>query len=413
MFAPYASNGADPTACPLPTDAISIGKAGWPAVSACDVRHLGLVLAFLDEDTSPAVQRHVLTSMQHKIECGEHGLPEKPAAAACCALGAQVLRARGTPWLEEEWELAPEVLAVWRHERGDSGLSLLEMLLRIFTVNAHSFGRQAALFDVATKLAHTCHNADLQYIAHPDRGVGQFVALRDIQGEAVLLTTSYLSPKHFQVSTPQRRRMLYCQKGFVCLCPACSEQPDVYRRLANPLSPGEKVLLREAGADGRWQLLHKYGEMCPTGDSLSDEDISELLATEERLVQQSMHLYAGVDVTQPRRMPDHERTQLDSLLPECGRALGMDHFAYQILLRMTLTQQEEEVFLHGDDVRKEAWEQQRRECEAYFTSCETLHSKVFKFPSPIASATQLRACLLALGLSLLLVSWLRSSRQTN
>eukprot|EP00418_Pyrodinium_bahamense_P043562 CAMPEP_0179210512 /NCGR_PEP_ID=MMETSP0796-20121207/104994_1 /TAXON_ID=73915 /ORGANISM="Pyrodinium bahamense, Strain pbaha01" /LENGTH=205 /DNA_ID=CAMNT_0020915477 /DNA_START=93 /DNA_END=712 /DNA_ORIENTATION=- len=40
---------------------------------------------------------------------------------------------------------------------------------------------------------------------------------------------SYLRPSARQCSTPQRRRILYCQKGFLCRCYACAAVADPYR----------------------------------------------------------------------------------------------------------------------------------------------------------------------------------------
>ena len=50
--------------------------------------------------------------------------------------------------------------------------------------------------------------------------------------EGTILTTSYLGSKLAQSSTPQRRRLLYCQKGFICRCTSCEEKPDLFRRIA-------------------------------------------------------------------------------------------------------------------------------------------------------------------------------------
>ena len=59
-------------------------------------------------------------------------------------------------------------------------------------LKAHAFHGSAALFDVATKLTHTCHNPMVEYTSGPSRGVGMFVATRNIPTPGTMLTTSYL-----------------------------------------------------------------------------------------------------------------------------------------------------------------------------------------------------------------------------
>jgi len=209
------------------------GKNGgsWPAHSTFDVKHFGLVLEFMNAPT--AVRVKVLSQMQGHVEpwgggnLGDFpGLPTVSAAAVCCAEGAAQRTHRGGPWDTANWELEPEVLAFCPAEK------LLELLLLIFTINGHAFQGGAALFDLATKLTHSCGAFDVEYTTFASvegaspRGI--FRAVRDIP-VGQLLTTTYLEPSVRRCSTPQRRRILYCQKGFVCLCAACRAAADPFR----------------------------------------------------------------------------------------------------------------------------------------------------------------------------------------
>lgn len=192
-----ASAPADPEWCDI------IGGGGvsaWPQFSAFDSTHLELVLAF--STAAPEVQRRVLEQMQWVI-----GTPTQPppsgantpypglfvdsATASCCRAAAEVLARREGPWNVAAWELAPEVLALCPPG------ALLERLLLVFTVNAHAFRGGAALFDLATKLTHSCGLVDVVYSTSVDEvdggtaaaPVGVFRATRDLP-IGRLLTTS-------------------------------------------------------------------------------------------------------------------------------------------------------------------------------------------------------------------------------
>ncbi|KAK3286779.1 hypothetical protein CYMTET_5681 [Cymbomonas tetramitiformis] len=167
------------------------GGGNWPASSKFENRHIGLVLAFIDAD--PATQLRVFEYMQHHIEEGEsqdgrqsacgydtRGLPLVSPASACIALAARVLRLRGSPWLSEEWDLSPGLLHAFHAaskkipcDNDTQAVQFLEALLHIFTVNAHSFGQKSALFNVATKLAHSCCEPNVKYIPDVASGVGR------------------------------------------------------------------------------------------------------------------------------------------------------------------------------------------------------------------------------------------------
>lgn len=382
------------TSVALP-DAPCIGGSGWPAESVADTRHMGLVLAFLD--AAPDLQRCVLTSMQHKIESAteapegaEPGLPNAPAAAVCCTRAALALRARGAPWLEEEWELAEEVKSLQLPEL-EGGL--LEILLRIFTVNAHSFGGRAALFNVATKLMHTCHGALVQYRVDPERNVGVFTAITNIDS-GQLLTTSYLSDKHCQCSVPQRRRVLYCQKGFICRCLACADLPDIYRRIDSSLASSDQCieqccrkgahLLRSPHLGGRWQVCIDSDEVA---QDVSDTQIAAVLEWEQHLVPKVMRLYAGVIFERPTKMPQAELGLLQHLLQQSEESLGLKHFCTQAALRMQLSQQYYEIFHRQgggrgseDQLLQETWTAKMRQCEQYLEECETFLSAAAQRP---------------------------------
>lgn len=79
--------------------------------------------------------------------------------------------------MAKDWDVPP---ALAEHEANEDSGGLLGALLRIFSVNAHAFHGSAALFNVATKLTHTCHNPMVEYVPEPSRGVGMFVATTDI-----------------------------------------------------------------------------------------------------------------------------------------------------------------------------------------------------------------------------------------
>lgn len=158
----------DEGSAPMPSTAPEIGLDGWPTTSVFDNKHLGLVLAWMD--APEAVQLKVFEVMQHAIEprggggrnpeaaataavagggsptaAGEGAelsqpqplpqqrLPAESAAATCCKMAADVLKSRGPPWLAEDWDAPPALLA--EHEANVAGGGLLGALLRIFSVN--------------------------------------------------------------------------------------------------------------------------------------------------------------------------------------------------------------------------------------------------------------------------------------
>jgi hypothetical protein len=146
-----------------------------------DSSHLGLLLDFAE--ATPLTQARVLRSMQFDIdppapmaaadggpgrddsEQRLHGLPLVAATALCCHRAAAELTLRGGPWDVAGWDLTPEVIALC------PASLLLERLLLVFTVNAHSFRGAAALFNLATKLTHSCGQCDVEYsTAVPDGG---------------------------------------------------------------------------------------------------------------------------------------------------------------------------------------------------------------------------------------------------
>ena len=195
------------------------GEGAWPTHSAFDNTHLGLVLAFANAAADARVA--VLRRMQSAIDdAGPGGAVS--AAALCCRQAAAHLASRGGPWDVSTWELEREVVALCPPE------ALLERLLSILTVNAHAFRGGAALFDVATKLAHTCGAHYVDY--RPTATHGVFVASRDVPAGA-LLTTSYLSAAARRASTIVRRRLLFCQKGEFG---GCIERAEILPAVPSP-----------------------------------------------------------------------------------------------------------------------------------------------------------------------------------
>jgi hypothetical protein len=322
----------------MPTELSAIGGQGWPRQSVFDNKHLGLLLAFADAE--PAVKCRVFAAMQHTIEAGgdaptgtTDGLPAESAAAACCTAAAKVLRSRAGPWGVNNWDVPEELLAVWEEVEasgspaaGDagsgaevqastksSGGGLVGALLRIFTVNAHAYGGDAALFDVATKLAHSCHLPLVTYQPDVAAGVGRFVAARDIPKPGTLLTTSYLGAKLGQTSTPQRRRILYCQKGFICRCQSCERKPDLYRRVRGMVwTPGGGGGESADGNIGRW-----------VGGAGDEQLVSTQLEQEQRLAAKATRIYFGYDLVMGRKMQPEQALELEQLLAECTHVSGV------------------------------------------------------------------------------------------
>ena len=117
------------------------------------------------------------------------------------------------------------------------GDSLLERLLRVFSINCHSFSSPGTVnchYEYGSKFNHSCHHPHVTYQAVPEQGCGRWVATRDIPEPGTILTVSYLSRQDANVATPQRRRLLYGQKGFICHCESCERVPDLFRVLKTP-----------------------------------------------------------------------------------------------------------------------------------------------------------------------------------
>lgn len=139
-----------------------------------------------------------------------------------------------------------------------------------------------------------------------------------------LLTHPYLTMTLSLVSTPLRRRILYCQRSMLCLCRSCT------------------------------------GE-----DRLRAMPSCTVLATEQQLAAEVLEIYASVDVEKPRSLPTEMRDRLEALRRECEATLGEAHWATQATRRLGLMQEYEQVRRSGDEGALAAWEAQMRLCEAF------------------------------------------------
>ena len=120
--------------------------------------------------------------------------------------------------------------------------------------------------------------------------------------------------------------MLYCQKGFICLCDACLVDVDPYRRGL----PGSTV---HAGSTAAW-LEHPA------------------LEVERRLAASAARLsHAHECGGPPSKMTAADATALAELSVESERVLGPLHFATQTFRRIALAQLLVlDQLRHGNDV---------------------------------------------------------------
>ena len=311
-------------ASPMPSDVPELGGKAWPRQSTFDAKVFGLLLSFAEADN--ATRAVFLAELQHEME---RPFDRVGPAEECARLAEEALRARGAPWLAEEWEL-PE---------GVEARGLLAKLLRIISVSAMPYRGGGALYRVASKLAHACHGANTHYEADAARGLGVFTALRPIR-EGELLTHPYLTMTLSLVSTPLRRRILYCQRSMLCCCPSCEGDDDQLRRLP----PGAEL-----------------GGATPP-----------LLSREEELAASVLELYASVEVERPRALPAAQQRRLAELQRGCEAELGERHWATQAGRRLVLMQSYEAVFKGGSSggelsrgMGREQWEAGMRACEAF------------------------------------------------
>ena len=189
--------------------------------------------------------------------------------------------------------------------------------------------------------------------ADPVRGVGVFTALRDIS-EGGLLSHPYLTVNLALLSTPLRRRILYCQRGMFCACSSCNGF-DWLRQLPSLCGGGDTLL--HDGASQQWQ--------CSCARCTVPVDIATilpLLDKEEELAGAALKLYASVDVEQPRGLPVEQLKQLRSLLSRCTDVLGSQHWSTQALRRLELMQDYEST---GRAARREEWVQRMDECQVW------------------------------------------------
>ncbi|ODQ51152.1 hypothetical protein SAICODRAFT_157560 [Saitoella complicata NRRL Y-17804] len=128
---------------------------------------------------------------------------------------------------------------------------LLRMPL-ILAINGHAFGSDgSAVFELGSKLTHTCGSPNTEYSYSLTENRGRHIALRRIQ-EGELLTTRYLAGPVEMMSAPLRQGILWQTKAFCCVCCKCTHEPDYARGFPcsactgawlNPGSPEEMMLL--------------------------------------------------------------------------------------------------------------------------------------------------------------------------
>eukprot|EP00927_Polykrikos_kofoidii_P017549 TRINITY_DN18012_c0_g1_i1.p1 TRINITY_DN18012_c0_g1~~TRINITY_DN18012_c0_g1_i1.p1 ORF type:complete len:551 (-),score=33.72 TRINITY_DN18012_c0_g1_i1:15-1667(-) len=187
------------------------GPNAWPQDTCFEGRHIvPLALEFVEASSevqdfvlSAAYQTEIETvEVRRKVEQGEQEEEDMNPVSRNCALAGNELRLRGAPWLQE----LPFTL---------------DKFLRVCTINAHSFNKtQSALFNLGTKITHSCHNPNVHYSSDPNKVTGSWTALRDIPANS-LLKSCYLPAHLTHVSRALRRRILYAQKGFICQCESC------------------------------------------------------------------------------------------------------------------------------------------------------------------------------------------------
>ena len=199
------------------------------------------------------------------------------------------------------------------------------------------------MYRVASKLAHACHGANVGMRPDGMRGIGIFTALRHIS-KGSLLTHPYLTMNLSLVSTPLRRRVLYCQRGMFCLCSSCVG-PDWLRMLPSPCSTGALLLHQNGSSRAKsegtpmWQCTCGH---CVTQESearlrqhshgaeQADAAMASLLRDEEVLAGAVFELYASVDVEKPRCLAQPQQAQLTGLLCRCEDRLGPAHWSTQV-----------------------------------------------------------------------------------
>lgn len=320
-------------------------------------------------------------------------LPTESAAAACCRHAAEILKQRGPPWLAEDWGAPPSLLA--EHEVGNAANGgLLGTLLRIFCINGHQFSGSAALFEIIPKLNHVCHNPLMHYATDPAQGIGTLVATQDIPDPGTMLTTSYLGVKLSQSSTPQRRRLLYCQKGFICKCMSCESRPDWYRRIlrrvpvdayCSTASTDPQYLVELHGV---WYVVidplsdgaMPYIDQEDAGIQSSDPAVASQLKAETRLAAAAirlLHNETALDGGPGRRLLANELDAVLKLEEDCVAVLGNKHFATQAARRVGLAQQMHDIRNTGKNPADFAeWTVAIDECQAYIEQCETCWEEV-------------------------------------
>lgn len=417
------------------------GPGAWPQDTSFEMKHLALALEFLD--ATPAVQKYLLpdfhvgeassdgleirsTDADGNAEPGKVGLASSNVdsfqseidayedngipVAELCALAGKELRARGAPWREDDFPTAALAGQTSSHEHQ------LDKLLRIFAINTHSFnGKQVAMFDVGTKIAHSCHDANVLYHADAQLGVGVWTALSDIPA-GTMLTSCYLEPKFSHVSRALRRRILYSQKGFICACESCRDMISSTVPLiglengrcaaavagaemetggcagseassaAHAIPGGTRLIA--AQCDGPYLLgaplpcarptprrpdKYRRTRRGPSCGTLLEEET--FLEEEEALTNSAMmdfyFPYPSDPEAAPMRMDANLRAKLHVLQGLCELQLSDLHFVTQALRRVELTQQYTELmYLSEVDAEKAVWREKWNTCEQYMAECQ-------------------------------------------
>ncbi|CAD7953143.1 unnamed protein product [Amoebophrya sp. A120] len=213
--------------------------------------------------------------------------------------------------------LDPPNLNVTPHE-------ILSKLLRVLAINAHSFnqGQQAALFDLGTKIAHTCLHPNVVYSSDAVKTVGKWTAVQDIPPDSLLLAC-YLPPHLTHVSAKLRRRILYSQKGFVCQCTVCRRAEEFFDPFIVGCSSScgkikASCLTSTACSGERIDDSLVVTTSASTGRSSCTELAAKTATEEEALTNAAMQLYSvypsDPGATCRRTMPQEVRENLLDLL---------------------------------------------------------------------------------------------------
>lgn len=180
------------------------------------VRFFQYLLCFMN--ASEVVQRRVLSMTVP----GEDQLRGEEVVESCLAF-CNVLGFA----LDKEQDECPLVL------RPLLGLNrgLLLRIVLVWLVYGHTTPTGAALYEQASRISHTCTDANTVQLVHGDRCL--LIATQPLTPGTVL-TVNHLETAQRLMATRCRRQWLLSSKLFTCYCPACAIHPDIFRLLPCP-----------------------------------------------------------------------------------------------------------------------------------------------------------------------------------